>query len=266
MSTQLVEDVKVKVMEAVQTPVRRTATAREIRYGWRRRIGMLLPSVNRVAEPEVTALMPDGVSLHTTRLKLTGSSREDLLAMTEKVEEGAALLGDAGVDLIVFHCTAVTTMDANMEASLVKRVEKASGKPATATSAALLSALHTLGANKIVLLTPYPRDSNEREVAFLAHHKIMVVREAGMEITEGAKMGLVEPGDWYRYAQAHRHDEADAYFLSCTAIRAMPIIEALESDLGKPVITSNQAMAWHVLRSVGVRDAIQGYGTLLSRF
>ena len=227
---------------------------------------MLVPSVNRVAEPEISALMPDGVSLHTTRLKLTGSSREDLLAMTEKVEEAAALLGDAGVDLIVFHCTAVSTFDVNMEDCLKERIEKASGKPATATSAGLVAALRTLGVSKVVLLTPYPQDSNDREVAFLKHHKIEVVHEYGMNITHGSRMGLVEPGDWYRLALEHRRDEAEAYFLSCTAIRTMPILQALESDLGKPVISSNQSIVWHALRTAGIKDSIPGYGTLLSRY
>lgn len=249
-----------------QCTSRLTAATRAINHGWRRRLGMLLPSVNRAAEPEASALLPDGVSLHTTRLKLTGSSGEDLLAMTEKVEEGSALLADAGVDLIVFHCTAVSTFDVNMEASLKARIEKTTCKPATATSEALLNAFRTLGAEKIVLITPYIKATNDREVAFLAHHQITVLRDAGMDIFEGSKMGLVEPGEWYRFALANRHQDADAYFLSCTAIRTAPVIAALESDLGKPVVTSNQAMVWHCLRTMGVRDSIPGYGTLLAQF
>jgi len=245
---------------------RLSPTAQPINYGWRRRLGMLLPSVNRAAEPEVTAMLPDGVSLHTTRLKFTGSSQHDLLAVTEKVEEGSALLSDAGVDLIVFHCTSVSTFDVNMEASLKMRIEKATCKPATATSEALVSAFRTLGARKIVLITPYIKAINEREIAFLAHHQINVVRDAGMEIFEGSKMGLPEPEEWYRFALANRHENADAYLLSCTAIRTAPIIAALESDLGKPVVTSNQAMVWHCLHKMGIRDPVPGYGTLLSQF
>ena len=245
---------------------RLTVTTQAINYGWRRRLGMLLPSVNRAAEPEVTALLPDGVSLHTTRLKFIGSSGEELLAVTEKVEEGSALLNDAGVDLIVFHCTSVSTFDVNTGASLKARIENTTCKQATATSEALVAAFRTLGAQKIVLVTPYIKAINEREIAFLAHHQITVVRDAGMEIFEGSKMGLAEPCEWYRFALANRHENADAYLLSCTAIRTAPIIAALESDLGKPVVTSNQAMVWHCLRKMGIRDSVPGYGTLLSQF
>ena len=68
-------------------------------FAARMRLGMLLPSSNPVGEPEVAAMLPPGISVHTTRLKLAGSSAEELLAMTAKVEEGASLLADAGVDI-----------------------------------------------------------------------------------------------------------------------------------------------------------------------
>lgn len=235
-----------------------------IRFGWRLRLGMLLPSSNQIAEGEVPALLPPGVSLHTTRLKLAGSSPAELLAMTEKVEEGAALLADAAVDLIVFHCTGVSTYDVEMDKRLKARIEKATGKPATATSEALVAAFKTLKVRKIVLVSPYPKDINEREVAFFGAHGITIVREHGLKLTTGAAFAAVEPGDWYRHVMANRDDGAEAYFLSCTTIRALPVIAALERDLGKPVVTSNQAMVWHALRKAGVRDRIEGYGRLLA--
>lgn len=236
-----------------------------VRYGWRLRLGMLLPSSNRVAEPELPAMLPEGVAVHTTRLKLVGGGRDELLAMTEKVEEAAELVAHAGADLIVFHCTAVSTFDAQMEVRLKERIMAATSKPAIATSEALVAALLTLNARRIVLISPYPQDVNEREVAFFAHHQITVLHEVGLDLQGGgAAYAEVEPGAWYRLAKAHRRPEADAYFLSCTTIRATPVIAALEADLGKPVITSNQAMVWHALRTGGVRDAVPGFGQLFA--
>jgi maleate isomerase len=236
-----------------------------IRFGWRLRIGMLLPSSNRVAEPEIPAMLPDGVALHTTRLKLAGSSRDELLAMTENVEDGAALLADADVDLIAFHCTAVSTFDPEMEGRLRQRIETRTGKPATATAEALIAAFRALEARRIVLVSPYVSEINQREVAFMAHHGVAVLHETGLNLTDGASFANVEPGDWYRLTLANRHKDADAYFVSCTTIRATPVIAALERDLGKPVVTSNQALAWHALRKGNVRDAVPGFGTLLAR-
>ena len=178
---------------------------------------------------------------------------------------GSFVVG-ALADLIVFHCSVVSTFDLTMEGCRKERIEKASGKPATATSAALIAAYRQLEAKKIVLISPYIKATNELEIAFLGHHQITVLHDVGLEIAEGSRMGLVDPGEWYRTAITNRCPEADAYFLSCTAIRTAPIIAALESELGKPVVTSNQAMAWHALRTAGIRDSIAGYGTLLSRF
>lgn len=236
-----------------------------IRFGWRLRIGMLLPSANRVSEPEFPAMLPDGVSLHTTRLKLTGSTREELLAMTEKVEEGAALLADAGVDLIAFHCTAVSTFDPEMEGKLKQRIEKTTGKPATTTAEALIAAFRALDARHIVLVSPYNSEINQREVAFMGHHQITVLHEIGLNLKDGAAFANVQPEDWYRLTLANKHNDADAYFVSCTTIRSTPVIAALERDLGKPVVTSNQALAWHALRAGKVLDPMPGFGQLFAR-
>jgi maleate isomerase len=224
---------------------------------------MLLPSSNPVGEPEVAAMLPSGISLHTTRLKLAGSSPEELLAMTAKVEEGAALLADAGVDLIGFNCTAVSTFDESMAENIRVRIGKASAVPAISTADGILAGFQALGVRRVVLLTPYIEAVNEREIAFLARHEIEVLSHSGLGLAEGQGMASIEPGEWYRRALALRNPQADAYFLSCTAIRVLPIIESLERDLGKPVVTSNQALVWHVLRTSGFRDAPPGMGTLL---
>jgi maleate isomerase len=246
-------------------PSVRNAASEPIRFGWRLRIGMLLPSSNRVAEPEIPAMLPEGVSLHTTRLKLAGSTRDELLAMTENVEAGAELLADADVDLIAFHCTAVSTFDPEMEGRLKQRIEKKTGKPATATAEALTAAFRALQARRIVLVSPYVKEINQREVAFMAHHGIEVVHEVGLNLTDGVAFASVEPGDWYRLTLANRHKDADAYFVSCTTIRSTPVIAALERDLGRPVVTSNQALAWHALRKGNVRDTMPGFGELFAR-
>ena len=64
-----------------------------INYGTRARLGMLLPSSNQAAEPQFQAMLPPGVSVHTTRLKLTGNSKQDLLGMTERIENSRSGTG-----------------------------------------------------------------------------------------------------------------------------------------------------------------------------
>ncbi len=62
---------------------------------------------------------------------------------------------------------------------------------------------------------------------------------------------------------ALRNDSAEAYFLSCANIQSIDVIEVLERDLGKPVVTSNQAAIWCSLRMAGIRDDVRGLGALL---
>lgn len=236
-----------------------------IRLGWRLRLGMLIPSVNTVAEPQLAAMLPDGVSLHTTRLKLTGSTEEELLGMVERAEEAALLLADAEPQRILFHCTAVTTFDFGMVERIRDRITGATGLPTDVTAEGIVAALRAVGAGRVVMVTPYIQPVNDREVAYLQHHGLSVLTEHGLGLPGGKAFATVEPAEWYRIVMARRHPDADAYFLSCAQTRTAEVIEALEHDLGRPVVTSNSGALWHCLRQAGLRDAVPGFGSLLRR-
>jgi maleate isomerase len=233
-------------------------------YGTRLRLGVLMPCRNTVAEPDFRALLPAGVSLHTTRLRLLGTSSEELLAMTRGIEKEAELLAAAKMDLLAFHCTAASTLSVGLGADVVARMEKSTGVKSTVTSDALIAALAALKAKRIVMVSPYKQHINDSEVAFFAQYGIQVLAELGLGLPDAQTMSAVTPEEWYDRTMALARDDADAYFLSCTNIRAIPAIQRLEDDLGKPVITSNQAMAWHCLRTAGLEDVVPGYGRLLS--
>ena len=236
-----------------------------VNYGDRARIGMLLPSVNRAAEPQITAMLPRGVSLHTTRLRLLSSKEEHINEMVGDVERGAVMLADAGVDLIVFHCTAASMFAPGFDDGIIDRIEKATGKPATSTSKGCIGAFETFGATRITLTTPYIQSTNDREVVFLKSHGVDVLSETGLGITgDGAAMLAVEPEEWRRRVIDQDEPESQAAFLSCTAIRAVEAIDAIEADIGKPVVTSNQAMVWHALKTLGIDDMPTGYGRLMA--
>lgn len=240
-----------------------TTPAPEIKLGWRMRLGILQPSVNTVAEPQFQAMLPDGVSIHATRLKLVGSSPDEMMEMTKGIEEASLLLKDADPHRILFHCTAITTYDLDLPRQIIGRITGATGIPATVTSDALIAAFETLGTRKVVMVTPYPKIINEHEAQFLNHYGIEVLREHGLELSGGKAFAKVEPMEWYNLVMEHRHEDADAYFISCAQVRAAEVIEALERDLQRPVVTSNQAALWHCLRQSGIRDKKAGFGTLM---
>jgi maleate isomerase len=234
-----------------------------IDYGERLRLGVVVPSGNVIAEPQLKAMLPAGVASYVTRLPLRGSSDAELAAMLDGLEAASGLLADAELDLLVFHCTAVSTSSPALGTTIASRMTAACGIPATTTADALVAALRAFAARRVVLLTPYIEGPHRREVEFLRWHGFDVVADAALGIDTNAEMAALPPGQLFEFALRNRHPEADAYLLSCTALRSAEVIEALEVELGRPVVTSNQAMAWHALRLGGVEDRVGGFGALL---
>lgn len=235
-----------------------------IDYGDRARLGLLVPSGNSVAEPELHAMLPPGITALVTRLELRGSSEPELLAMVGALEPAAKLLGDARPDLIAFHCTAVSTFAPAMAAGIRDRIEAATGIPACATADGILAALALLGARRILLVTPYIDAVHDREIGFLADHGITVVGGDRMGIDTNAEMARILPEAIAARVRAAAVPGAEACFISCTAIRSAGLIAQLEAELGMPVLTSNQAMAWHATRRLGLREAVSGFGRLMA--
>lgn len=236
-----------------------------IDYGERLRIGMMVPSGNVIAEPQIRAMLPEGVVVYTTRLPLTGSSDSELLLMADGVETAASLLADARVDLIAFNCTAVSTFSTELEADIRSRIMGTAGRPTTATSQALVAALAAFEARRVVLLTPYIPAVNAREVDFLQQAGFEVLSEAGLNLNLSSEMAAVAAETWIEMARQHRDDRADAYLISCTAIRSAEVIDRIEQELARPVVTSNQALVWHCLRLSGIADHVEGFGSLFGR-
>src|SRR5690606_36582337 len=99
---------------------------------------------------------------------------------------------------------------------------------------------------------------------FFQAHGITVLDESGLGLPDAESMAIVPPAHWHELALAHRHPGAQAYFLSCTNIQALPAVQGLEQVLDAPVITSNQAMLWQALRMVGISEEIRGGGRLFA--
>jgi maleate isomerase len=234
-----------------------------IDYGARLRIGVILPSGNGVAEPQIRAMLPPDVGFYVTRLALRGSSEAELLHMMEGVESAAQLLADAAVDLIVFHCTAVTTFSPSSGAAIRERIEAATGIRGVVTSDALGAAFTALGLRRIALLSPYVAAVHQREIDFVRGLGVDVVSDAALGVDTNAEMGRLTPEALAAWVLEHRDAQAEGYFVSCTAIRTAELIAPLEASLGRPVITSNQAMVWHALRQGGVDAAPVGFGRLM---
>jgi maleate isomerase len=228
------------------------------------RIGLIIPSSNRLAEPQFNTYTPSGVGVHFTRLRMTGKWRKPLTELQRALAEAAQALSDTKPSLIVFHCTA-NSMENGLahEAAIVETIHSASGCHTITTAQAITAALNQLAIKKMVLISPYVKQTNEREIQYLSECGFNVVHECGLGLDSDGYIA-VTPQEWISVVMENARPDADGYLLSCTNTRTIEVIEELERQTGRAVITSNQATLWACLKNLGVAYSNHKLGRLLA--
>jgi maleate isomerase len=230
----------------------------------RARIGFIIPSSNRMVEPQMQRFMPTGVVPHFTRIGMTNRHKAPLEQLLPRITDAADLLADSKCDVIVLQCTGTSMSGGvDMDKHVVAEIEKVTKRPSLSTASALNAAFAALGARRLVFISETKQAGHDKKLAYLreAGYDIVADKAASLEGTDA--YCTTPPRFWYDTAMALRNDSADAYFLSCANIHTIDVIEELERDLGKPVVTSNQAALWCSLRAAGIRDDVSGLGALL---
>jgi maleate isomerase len=230
-------------------------------------IGLIIPSANRLTEPQLNLLAPPGFRFYVTRLRFVGEHERSLGEILSDAAEAAELLVDAGAELIVFHCTGRSMSEGLAgERAMIEAIHAATGRPTITTASGVLAALQALNMRRIVLASPYVSRTNQLEVAYLREAGVEVLAERGMNLPQQTDQYVaVTPAMWVDYVTAMADPAADGYFVSCTTIRAIEAIEELENALGRPVVTSNQAVLWYCLRHFGYTAPIPHLGQLMQR-
>lgn len=225
-------------------------------------VGLIIPSGNRLTEPQFNRYMPAEVGVHVARLRMTGKFRKPFDELKKYLAEAAEALSDTKPSLIVFHCTA-NAMENGLahEAAIVETIEQASGCPTISTAQAITRAFDRVGIKKLVLVSPYVKATNEQEIKYLSEAGYTVLHERGLGLESDA-YASVTPEEWKKVVKENTRADADGYFLSCTNTRMIEAIEDLENDLGKPVVNSNQATIWACLKKLGLKSSVPGLGRL----
>jgi maleate isomerase len=244
-------------------------------YGWKGRIGLILPTRNTTAEPEFYRMAPYGVSVHTTRVEKGDTTPEGLSDMEEEFYRAARLLKGLGLDLIVVGCTSGTLIKGlGYDKIISARITDLTTVPSLTTATAVIEALRILKIRRVALATPYTDEVNQKEKEFLEGNGIVVTRMRGLGYSRPAvsyplasrpvgMTGLLGPEAAYKLGLDVNTNDADGIFISCTNFRTIEIINTLESNTGKPVITSNQATMAVALKLMGIRERICGFGMLM---
>jgi maleate isomerase len=228
------------------------------------KVGLIVPSVNTTTEPEFAWIAPPGISFHAARVFMNVTTPEALRAMNAEVRRAAELLATLSPDVVAYACTAGSFIDGpDATRALLVEIREIVRCPVVATSAAAIAALRRLGVVRMALATPYPQDVTDSERRFFA--------ASGLDVVSCACLGRsgagVRPTTFDEITalvgRADRPD-AQAIFVSCTDLRVLELVDVLEEEFGKPVLTSNQVTLWAILEALGRRGTVYGHGRLLA--
>ena len=228
-------------------------------------IGLITLANDLSIEPEIIRFLPrDGVALYSNRIPFPDAATPQTLAAMERDISRVTALINPGekLDVVIFGCTSgtMTIGDAVVRDRILEaRPDVLTTDPITAG----LAGLRELGCRRIALLTPYTDEVNRIVEAFVSSKGMDVGARGSFKRGSSAEVCRISPESFLEAGLALGREAVDGLFISCTAVRVSSIMEQLEVELGKPVVSSNQALAWHSMRLAGCNESVPGYGRLL---
>ncbi|MGP1677069.1 MAG: maleate cis-trans isomerase family protein [Burkholderiales bacterium] len=227
---------------------------------WNLKLGIIVPSWNTVMDYELQRMGGEGVSIHSQRIRHNADTEENLAWLSTQAPAAAQLLSHAKVNAICYGCTGSGFLKApEADVEFASEMERSTGIPSVTSSAAIVQALRALRAKRISVASPYEPWLNEKLRLYLQAAGFEVVAMKGLATQAH---GSVTTNTVKALALEVLRPQTEAIFISCSNFRTLDIIEAVEREAGKPVVTSNQAAMWGTLRRIGEQRVVPGAGRL----
>ncbi|WP_372802148.1 maleate cis-trans isomerase family protein [Paracoccus seriniphilus] len=208
------------------------------------RFGLIALATDLTIEADATRLLPDDARLHVTRIAFDNPTTEENLRNTgPRLRAAAALLvPDVELKGIAFGCTSASAV-------LGDGVQHAIGDraPIATPMAAAMRGFTAMGIDRIALMTPYLHATTDLVGDHFEEHGFKVVARHSMNYADDRDMALLPADEIVNFAVEANHPDAEALFISCTALPAVSLIDRIEQRLGKPVVSSNLALFWSML-------------------
>ena len=228
------------------------------------RVGLIALATDYMIEKDFLSVIKDkDIDFFVNRIECFNPlTSENLIKMSEKVTEVTKdILPNEKIDCIVYGCTS-GTIAAGFN-SIKSKIKKAKPEAkVSAPSESSIKALKKLNIKKIAVFTPYPKKLNDEVIEFFKDQKFSISSNSYFDISSDVDIGKVDPDYLYEVLSKMELNDAEALFISCTALPALSIIDKLEKKIGKFVLSSNQTLIWDTLEKIGKNKSIQGFGKL----
>jgi maleate cis-trans isomerase len=227
--------------------------------------GVLIPSTNTTVEIEYSRLLPASLQVHVGRLLSSGTgpfapSKDD------DIDYQAKLLGTAKVEVISLAQTSASLFADDYDANVTQRMSAAANCPAITSAQAVGQSVQALGARRIALVSPYSAPVIERAKHYYeSKFALEVVALEGFAATDSYMIGKLGPKNARDAFARINRPEIEVLVVPGGNFPTMPFIPDWEREFGKPVITTNQAALWAMMRIMGVREPLPGLGRLLAQ-
>ena len=228
------------------------------------RIGLIALASDFMIEKDFINVIKDkNIDFFVNRIECYNPlTRDNLIKMSQKITEVTKdILPNEKIDCVVYGCTSGTIAAGYSSIEQKVKLAKPEAKVTTPSTAAV-KALKKLNINKVSIFTPYIKELNDEVVEFFKKENFVVTSNSYFDIETDVDIGKVDQNYLYEVLSKIDLKDAEALFVSCTALPALPIIEKLEKKLNKFVLSSNQALIWDTIRYIGYDSSINGYGKL----
>jgi maleate cis-trans isomerase len=235
-------------------------------FGWRKRIGILSPTVIETAAYDFHRLAPDGVSMCAITSNVEHWSKENFQRdVIDPLIGAAKYLASRHVDYIM-HCgmPVVTTRGKGFEDEIVRIITDATGLPASTSIRSAIRALAHLGIAKVAVLSPYPQELHRSALTFLKASGLEVVADHTMDVVF-KRLQDVAPAQIAAAAERLLASAAaEGIYIPCNQWSAADAAPLIEDKCGLPVVTGSHADHWEAFRTLGIDDRIEGHGRLMA--
>lgn len=233
------------------------------------RIGLLYPVSSGFTQEyrDFAAGLDVPVELHMVRTG--GLDRHDSIGIIEtgkidRLRAGIHALRVHKPHVVAFACTCASFGYPKGAWEQAAEMSRLAGVPATSASVAMVAACNAVGARTVALAATYPAEITLLLTDFLRSQGVTVAGSKSLSIMSGAEVSQLSADAVFGFIRQSGIAGTDAIVVPDTALFTLPHITRLENELGKFVVTANQAIMWHALRLAGVSSLNPRFGRLMA--